>query len=76
MDVSTLQPIGLAAVVGAMIITLYEMGAALRPVTCPECPHCRAIAEADRREQERLASDYTRRAGLSDKDDSDDRKIG
>jgi hypothetical protein len=74
MDGSLLQPMGLAALVGAMIITLYEMGAALRPATCPECGHCRAIAEADAREQERLAREYSRRVGLSDKDD-DDRTI-
>jgi hypothetical protein len=74
MDGSLLQPMGLAALVGAMIITLYEMGAALRPATCPECSHCRAIAEADAREQERLAREYSRRVGLSDKDD-DDRTI-
>jgi hypothetical protein len=75
MDGSLLQPLGLAALVGAMILTLYEMGSALRPVTCPECSHCRAIAEADAREQERLAREYSRRAGLPDHDD-DDRKIG
>lgn len=75
MDGSLLQPLGLAALVGAMIITLYEMGAALHPTACPECGHCRAIAETDAREQERLAREYARRIGLPDEDD-DDRTIG
>lgn len=75
MDGSMLQILGLVALVGAMIITLYEMGASLGPVTCPECSHCRARAEADARDQERLARDYSKRVGLPDKDD-DDRRIG
>ncbi|HLO36569.1 MAG TPA: hypothetical protein VK194_10820 [Candidatus Deferrimicrobium sp.] len=66
-----LQPIGLVAIAGAMLITLYDMGSALRPSTCAECSHCRAIAEADAREQERLAREYTRRVGLPDEDDDD-----
>lgn len=69
-----LQPIGLAALFGAMVMTLYEMGASLRPAGCPECAHCRSIAEADAREQERLNREYARRAGLPDEDD-DDRRI-
>ena len=75
MDGSLLQPIGLTALVLAMIITLYEMGAALRPATCPECSHCRALAEADAREQERLAREYAKRAGLPDRDDDDHRTL-
>jgi hypothetical protein len=75
MDGSLLQPFGIVALVGAMIITLYEMGAALRPVTCPECHHCRTLAAEAAREQERLAREYAKRIGLSDKDD-DDRTIG
>jgi hypothetical protein len=68
-----LQLIGLAAL-GAMLITLYEMGSALRPVACPECGHCRALAESEAREQQRLAREYARRVGLGD--DDDDRTIG
>jgi hypothetical protein len=75
MDGSMLQLVGLVALVGAMIITLYEMGASLRPAMCPECPHCLALAEAEAREQERLSREYAKRTGLSDKDD-DDRRIG
>ena len=75
MDGSLLQPTVLAALAGAMIITLYEMGAALRPATCPECSHCRAIADADAREQERLAREYAKRVGLPDRDDEDDRRL-
>lgn len=69
-----LQILGLVALVGAMIITVYEMGASLRPVACPECSHCRALAETAARDQERLARDYARRVGLPDKDD-DERRI-
>jgi hypothetical protein len=75
MDGSMLQILGLVALVGAMIITLYEMGTSLRPATCPECSHCRELAEAEARDQERLASEYSKRVGLPDKDD-DDRRIG
>ncbi len=69
-----LQQVGLVALVGAMVITLYEMGVSLRPASCPECHHCRALAEAKARDQERLAREYAERVGLLDKDD-DDRRI-
>jgi hypothetical protein len=73
MDPTLLQPLGLVAVVVAMIVTLYEMGTALKPATCPECTHCRTIAEEEARTQERLAREYARRVGLEDEDD--DRRI-
>ena len=68
MDGSILQ-VGLIAVMAALVLTLYEMGSSLRPVTCPECSHCRARAEAERIEQERLARDYARRMNLPRDDD-------
>ena len=74
MDGSMLQILGLLALVGAMIITLYEMRTALQPATCPECAHCRARAAADALEQERLAREYSARMGLPE-DDEDDRRI-
>ena len=67
MDGSILQ-VGLVAVVGAMIMTMYEMRSALRPVACSECSHCRARAESEAREQERLSNEYARRIGLDDED--------
>jgi hypothetical protein len=70
-----LQQVGLVALIGAMVITLYEMGSSLRPVRCPECQHCRDLAEAAARDQERLAAEYARRVGLPHEDD-DDRRIG
>jgi hypothetical protein len=73
MDGSMLQIFGLVAVVGAMIITLYDMGASLRPATCPECRHCRDLVAARVLEQERLAREYAKKVGLPDKDD--DRRI-
>jgi hypothetical protein len=75
MDGSMLQPMGLVALVVAMIVTLYEMGAALRPVTCPECHHCQARVAEEARRQDQLAREYARRNGLDD-DDRDDRRIG
>ena len=69
MDGSILQPVGLIALVIAMIVTLYDMASALRPGTCPECRHCLAIAEDDRVTQERLAREYARSIGLDDEDD-------
>lgn len=70
-----LQQVGLVALVGAMLITIYEMGASLRPATCPECHHCLGRAEAEARDQERLAREYSKQIGLPDQDD-DDRRIG
>jgi hypothetical protein len=74
MDPTILQPFGLVAVVVAMLVTLYEMRSSLKPSTCPECSHCRAIAEEDARTQDRLAREYARRVGLDE--DDDDRRIG
>ena len=70
MDGSILQ-VGLVAAVGAMLMMLYEMGSALRPVACPECSHCRARQEADRLEQDRLAREYMRRVHLPADDDDE-----
>jgi hypothetical protein len=75
MDGSVILTVGLVAVMAAMILTLYEMGSALRPATCAECSHCQALAAAKAREQEQLSKDYARRVGLGD-DDEDDRRIG
>lgn len=69
-----LQPLALVALLVAMIVTLYEMGASLRPARCVECSHCRALAAEEARLQERLSREYARRAGLDDEDD--DRRIG
>jgi len=69
-----LQSIGLVALVVAMILTLYDMGASLRPSVCSECPHCRQRAEEDARRQEQLSREYARRHRI-DLDDEDDRRI-
>jgi hypothetical protein len=74
MDVSML-PIGLLALLVAMVFTVYEMGSSLKPAACADCPHCRALADAAAREQDRLQREYAHRIGLLD-DDEDDRKIG
>jgi hypothetical protein len=75
MDGSMLQPLGMGALIVAMIVSLYEMGAALRPVTCPECRHCQERAEEEARLQDHLAREYARRNGLEN-DEDDDRRIG
>jgi hypothetical protein len=75
MDGSTIQVVGLIALAVAMVMTLFEMRMSLSPDSCPECPHCQARQEAERRLQEDLARQYARRHGL-DRDDEDDRKIG
>ncbi|HET7030010.1 MAG TPA: hypothetical protein VFI34_05830 [Candidatus Limnocylindrales bacterium] len=72
MDESILQ-VGLVALFGAIVLTMYELRASLRPVACPECDHCRARAEADRAEQERLARDYAQRMNLPHDEDGPDR---
>jgi hypothetical protein len=74
MDGSLLQGAGMLAIAIAMVVTLFDMHQSLLPERCPECPHCRARAEENRREQERLAREYARRHGLDDPDD--DRRIG
>jgi hypothetical protein len=73
MDQTLILSVGLFAVFVAMVITLYDMGTSLKPAACPECAHCRAIAAAAAREQERLDREYARRIGLADEDD--DRRI-
>jgi hypothetical protein len=73
MEGTMLQPLGIVALVVAMIVTLYEMGVSLRPATCPECPHCRQRAEEAARLQERLSQEYARRNGLDIDDDEDGR---
>ena len=73
MDGSILQPLGIGALAVAMILTMYEMGASLRPAVCSECPHCRQRAEEEARLQEQLSRDYARRNGL-DIDDDDERR--
>jgi hypothetical protein len=75
MDQSLIAPVGLFALIAAMIITLYDMGTALKPSTCPECSHCRSAAAAAAAEQERLNREYAHRIGLDD-DEDDDRRIG
>jgi len=68
-DESILPPLGLIAVIVAMIVTLYEMGQSLRPASCPECRHCLAIVELEALTQERLASEYAKRARIEESDD-------
>jgi hypothetical protein len=75
MDPTIIQPLAVLAILVAMTITGYEMHASLQPVSCAECPHCRAlVAERERRDEE-LATWYAHSQGIDSKDD-DDRTIG
>ncbi len=70
------QRLVLIAVAIAIVVTLYEMGQSFRPAVCPECGHCRALAEQEVQTQEHLAREYARRVGLDDEnDENDDRRI-
>jgi MinD superfamily P-loop ATPase len=73
MDGSLVEPLALGALLVAMIVTVYDMRASLRPAACPECGHCREVAEREAALQERLAREYAKRNHL---DDDDDRRIG
>lgn len=73
MDPSILHALTLIALAIAIVVTLYDMGQSLRPAACPECAHCRAIAEDEAQAQERLAREYARRVGLEE--EIDDRRI-
>ena len=75
MEASILPGVGLVALVVAMIVTLYDMAASLRPATCAECPHCRQLAAEDARRQELLAREYAQRHHLPDPDDDDHRRV-
>lgn len=70
-----MAPLVVAAVVIAMIFTAYEMRRSLSPDSCPECPHCLALAAERERLDRELDTWYARRNGLDHKDD-DDRRIG
>jgi hypothetical protein len=53
LELSILLLGGLLVAIGA---TLVELRASLAPVTCPECPHCRRLAqEALAREERDMA---------------------
>ena len=75
METSVLGTIGLGAIIVAMFVTLYDMGASLRPAACPECRHCRDRAEEEARVQERLTRKYAQRNNI-DIDEDDERRIG
>ena len=73
MDGSILQGAALLSVAVAMVVTLYDLRMSLIPERCAECPHCRALRDAEQAEQEQLAREYARRHRLDDGDD--DRRI-
>jgi hypothetical protein len=81
MDTS-MAPLILVALVAGMAGTWMELRNSLKPQTCDQCPHCRAIlvqqrqqAAAEERRQRALSSWYARRHGVDDGED-DDRTIG
>ncbi|MEO5939911.1 MAG: hypothetical protein ABIZ72_03175 [Candidatus Limnocylindrales bacterium] len=74
MDQTLLASLGLVALAVGVMFTLYDMRLALKPSTCRDCPHCRAIAVSHIREQDARNRDHARRVGLLD-DDEDDRRV-
>jgi hypothetical protein len=72
---STALPAALVALFVAFIASAFEMRASLTPVSCPECPHCRARALEQAARQSELDRAYARTHGL-DRDEDDDRRIG
>jgi hypothetical protein len=59
----------------AIVVTAYELRTSLQPDSCPECPHCQALAaERERRDRE-LQTEYARSKRI-DADEDDDRRIG
>lgn len=72
-----IAPLLLIAFLVAMAGTWIELQSSLKPVACPECPHCREVArlqqlaaEEDERRQAELRASYARRYHLDDKDDT------
>jgi hypothetical protein len=74
MDTTLLQAAAVAAFL-AIGVMAYELRASLAPPSCPDCPHCRAIAEERKQRDRELATWYARQHGL-DSDEDDDRRIG
>lgn len=69
-------PLILAALVAGMVGTWVELRASLEPAACPECGHCRELAEvrrlerlAEQQRQADLQAATARRMGLHRTDD-------
>ncbi len=71
MELGSLAPMALIAIFVAMLVTAFEMRAALVPPSCPECPHCQAAAAERERRDHELQAWYARQNGLDGKDDDD-----
>ncbi|HEY7590236.1 MAG TPA: hypothetical protein VH723_04540 [Candidatus Limnocylindrales bacterium] len=68
-----IAPLLLVAFGAALWSTWTELRSSLQPATCSECPHCRTLLDARRREAEEearrqaeLRTWYARRHGLED----------
>jgi hypothetical protein len=75
MDQTGLLPVALIGLVVAFFVTAFEMQVSLTPDSCPDCPHCRALAAEREARQSELDRAYARSQGL-DRDEDDDRRIG
>jgi hypothetical protein len=69
---SSLVPFALLV---AIIVTAYEMRKSLEPASCPECPHCKALA-AERERRDRELQAWYARSNHIETDEDDDRRIG
>ena len=75
MDPQVMPYVVFISLLVAIVVTLYEMGHSVQPDTCPECPHCQAVAAERERVDEELSRTYAREHGLLP-DEDDHRRIG
>jgi hypothetical protein len=71
MPASELPQIAFVLFILAIAIVGYEMKLSVERPTCPECPHCKALAESAERETAELREYYARRYGVRRRDDDD-----
>ena len=69
----TIAPILFMGFLVAMGLTGFELRAATEPPACPECGHCRQVAEVRRQREAELREWYARRSGLGEREDDDRR---
>ena len=67
----TFAPILFLGFLVAIGLTSVELRAATEPPVCPECGHCRLVAETRRQREAELRESYARQWGLGDREDDD-----
>jgi len=69
----TFAPILFLGFLLAIGLTGLELRAAAEPPACPQCGHCRQVAETKRQREAELRESYARRWGLGEREDDDRR---